>query len=328
MPGVPPLDRSTIWPYEDGEPGDVYYQRYAHPTGLAAEEALGELDGGHALLFPSGAGATTALVLTMLEPGQTIAIADDAYYGTTVLLRTLERWGLGVVEFDQTNPPPEGVDLVWLEAPSNPLLTMPDFHAAAEHAAPVVVDSTAATPIHVRPLEQGADFALHSATKYLGGHHDVLLGAVVCRFDTDYDRLLEFRGRSGIVAAPDSAWLLLRSLKTLRARVACQTETARILADRLAGHAAVERVRYPGFGGLLSFDVAGGADAARTVETSTKSIANATSLGGVDSVLETRARWEGERVPPNLIRLSVGLEDVEELWIDLEQALRTAARTR
>ena len=323
-----PLDRSTSWPYENGEPGD-YYQRYAHPTGIAAEEALGELDGGHALLFPSGAGATTALVLTMLEPGQTVAIAQDAYYGTGVLLRALGRWGLELLEFDQTGPPPDGVELVWLEAPSNPLLTMPDFHAAAvEHPAPVVVDSTAATPIHVRPLEQGVDFALHSATKYLGGHHDVLLGAVVCRYDTDYDRLLEFRSRSGIVAAPDAAWLLLRSLKTLRVRVERQTATAQELAERLAAHPMVEKVRYPGFGGLISFDVAGGADAARTVETSTKVIANATSLGGVGSVLETRARWEGDRVPANLIRLSVGLEDANVLWNDLQQALEAVANAR
>ena len=322
------VDRSTIWPYdEQGEPGDFYYQRYAHPTGVAAEEALGELEGGHALLFPSGAGATTALLMTFLEPGKRVAIAEGAYYGTSVLLRSLERWGLEHVEFDQTGAPPDGVDLVWLEAPSNPLLTMPDFHAAAEHhPAPVVVDSTAATPIHVRPLEQGSDFALHSATKYLGGHHDLLLGAVVCRYDTDYDRLLEFRTRSGIVASPDAAWLLLRSLKTLRVRVERQTDTARVIAERLAAHDAVEQVRYPGFGGLLSFDVAGGAEAARTVETSTKVIANATSLGGVDSVLETRARWEGDRVPPNLIRLSIGLEDAEELWIDLEQALGAVAK--
>jgi cystathionine gamma-synthase len=328
MTGLPPLERSTIWPYEDGEPGEFHYQRYAHPTGLAAEQALGELEGGHALLFPSGAAASTALVLTLLEPGQTIGLAEGAYFGTGRLFKALERWGVHHKEFDQTGAPPGGVDFVWLEAPSNPFLTMPDFHAAAEHPAPVVVDSTAATPIHVRPLEQGADFALHGATKYLGGHHDLLLGAVVCRYDTDYERLLEFRGRSGIVAAPDPAWLLIRSLKTLRVRVERQTETARELADRLATHPAVEIVRYPGFGGLLSFDVAGGADAARKVETSTRLIANATSLGGVDSVLETRDRWEGDRVPPNLIRLAVGLEPVEELWQDLEQALGGATKSQ
>jgi cystathionine gamma-synthase len=199
---------------------------------------------------------------------------------------------------------------------------MPDFEAAAAHPAPLVCDATAATPVYLRPLERGADFVLHSATKFLGGHHDVLLGAVVAKSEDDYERLKEFRTRSGIVAAPDPAWLLLRSLKTLRIRMERITASARELAARLEGHSAVERVRYPGFGGLMSFDVAGGAEAAQRVETSTKLIKNATSLGGVDSVLETRARWEAGRVPDNLVRLSVGLEDVDALWADLEQALR------
>jgi cystathionine gamma-synthase len=315
------LDRSTIWPYEDGKPGEFYYQRYRHPAGAAAERALGELEGGQALLFPSGSGAITALLLALLEPGKTVAVTQDAYYGTPVLMRMLGRWDLRMVEFDQTGPPPDEADLVWVEAPSNPLLTMPDLDAAAAHPAPLVVDSTAATPIYLRPLERGANFVLHSATKFLGGHHDVLLGAVVSKTGEDYDRLLEFRTRSGIVAAPDPAWLLLRSLKTLRVRMEGITASAQEIARRLETHPKVERVRYPGFGGLMSFDVAGAGEAARRVETTTKLIKNATSLGGVESVLETRARWEGDRVPENLVRLSVGLEDVDELWGDLEQAL-------
>jgi cystathionine gamma-synthase len=321
-----PLDRSTIWPYEDGEPGEFYYQRYGHPAGVEAEAALGELEGGHALLFPSGSAATTSLVLALLQPGKTIALAEGAYYGTGVLTRMLGQWGLRVVEFDQTGAPPDGADLVWIEAPSNPLLTMPDFEAAAAHPAPVVCDATAATPVYLRPLERGADFVLHSATKFLGGHHDVLLGALVSKAEADYERLKEFRTRTGIVAAPDVAWLLLRSLKTLRVRMERITANAREIAARLEAHRAVERLRYPGFGGLMSFDVAGGADAARRVETSTKLIKNATSLGGVDSVLETRARWESGRVPENLVRLSVGLEDVEELWADLKHALGASGR--
>src|SRR6266516_7295934 len=276
------VDRSTIWPYEDGERGPFYYSRDAHPTGVDAERRLGELEGGHALLFPSGAGATAALVFAICEPGQTIAIAEGAYYGTTVTFDEFARWGLRYVEFDQTGPPPEGADLVWLEAPSNPFLTMPDLEAAAAHAGRVVVDSTAATPVYLRPLEHGADYVVHSATKYLGGHHDLLLGAVVCRDADSAARLREFRGRTGIVATPDSAWLLLRSLKTLRPRVERQTATAADLAVRLRRHPAVERVRYPGFGGMLSFDIRGNAP---RVERSLKTIMNATSLGGVDSVL-------------------------------------------
>ncbi len=312
-----PLDRSTIWPYESGEPGRFYYQRYGHPTGVAAEDALGQLEGGEALLFPSGSGAITALMLAFCEPGQTIALAEGGYYGTGLLFGALEKWGLRFVEFDQTGPPPDGADLVWLEAPSNPFLTMPDFEASAASPARVVVDSTAATPIYLRPLEHGADLVVHSATKYLGGHSDVLLGAVVCRSRADAKALRDLRGRLGIVAAPDPCWLLLRSLKTLGVRMERITATARQLAEKLGAHPKVEIVRYPGFGGLLSFDVAD----AHKVETSVRLITNATSLGGTESVLESRSRWEGDRVPAGLLRLSVGLEDPDELWADLEQAL-------
>jgi cystathionine gamma-synthase len=309
------LDRSTIWPYdESGAPREFYYSRYGSPTVAAAEEALGELEGGQALLFPSGAGATTALVLSLLQPGDTIALAAGAYYGTGVTFSALHTWGLEHVEFDQTGAPPDGVQLVWLEAPSNPFLTMPNLEAAAAHPAPVVVDSTVATPVFLRPLEHGADYVLHSATKYLAGHDDVLAGAVAGR---DLDDLKTFRTRSGISPAPDSAWLLSRGLKTLELRVHRQTESATLIAERLRGHPAVHTVRYPGISGLISFDV----DDPRRVETSTKLIVNATSLGGVTSVMESRARWEGDRVPPGLLRLSVGLEDPEALWADLAHAL-------
>jgi cystathionine gamma-synthase len=318
------IDRSTIWPYDErGEPREFFYQRYGHPTGAEAEARLGELDGGTALLFPSGAGATTALALSLLEPGDTIALAAGCYFGTGVTFRTFERWGLRCVEFDQTGPPPDGVQLVWVEAPSNPFLTMPDLEAAAAHPAPVVVDATVATPILLRPLEHGADFVVHSATKYLAGHDDALLGAVICRDPGAADELRTFRGRAGIVAAPDAAWLLLRGLKTLELRVRRQNATAADIAARLAGHAKVETVRYPGLGGLISFDVAG-SEVARLVETSTRLIENATSLGGTTSVMESRRRWEGERVPAGLLRLSVGLEDPDALWADLDQALAHA----
>jgi cystathionine gamma-synthase len=336
----PPLDRSATTPYDDGEPGDFYYQRYGHATGAEAERMLGELDGGRALLFPSGTAAATSVALGLLSPGTTVAVADDCYFGTVVLLRSLERWGLTVVEFDQTGPAPDGAQLVWLETPSNPLLSFPDVdaHVEAAHArgVRVIVDATAATPILLRPLEHGADLVLHSATKYLGGHSDLLLGAVVCRDAADHETLLDFRARTGIVAPPDSAWLLLRGLRTLALRVERQSATALELARRLSSHPAVARVRYPGlgdpvaqryvssFGGLLSFDVRDGA-AARTVERSTRLITNATSLGGVESLIETRHRWEPDRVPPGLLRLSVGLEDVEDLWVDLEQALAAAS---
>jgi cystathionine gamma-synthase len=314
------VDRSTIWPYRDGERGPFYYQRDGHPTGVEAERELGRLDGGDALLFSSGTGAATAVILAFLSPGSTVALAAGAYFGTSVLFTELERWGLRYLEFDQTGPPPDGADFVWLEAPSNPFLTMPDLAAAAAHPGRVLVDATAATPVFLRPLEHGADFVLHSATKYLAGHDDALLGAVVCKREEDAARLHQVRTRTGIAAAPDPSYLLLRGLKTLEVRVRRQTETATELARRLREHPAVQTVRYAGIGGLLSFDVAG-AEEARHVETSLQLITNATSLGGVHSVLEARARWEPERVPAGLLRLSVGLESVDELWGDLEQAL-------
>jgi cystathionine gamma-synthase len=328
------IDRSTIWPYRDGEPGRFYYSRYDHPTAAEAEAELERLEGGPALLFASGAAASTAAVLALLEPGQTIALAQGCYYGTSVLFASLERWGVRFVEFDQTGAPPGGADLVWLEAPSNPYLTFPDMEAAAAHPAPVLVDATASTPILFRPLKHGADVVLHSATKYLTGHDDALLGALVFRTEETHARVEAFRGLTGSIASADVAWLLLRGLKTLRARVERQSASALELARRLSTHPRVERVRYPGlgderaahfmrggFGGLLSFDAAGDATA---VERSTRLIVNATSLGGVESLIETRRRWEGDRVPENLLRLSVGLEDVDELWADLEHALAAA----
>jgi cystathionine gamma-synthase len=275
-------------------------------------------------------------MLGLLSPAATVAIADGGYFGTVGLLRgELTRWGLEVVVFDQTGPPPSA-DLVWLEPCANPLMTFPDLDAsiASVHSGGgrVVVDNTVLSPLLLRPLEHGADFVLHSASKILAGHHDALLGVVSCARAEDAERLAAFRSASGIVAAPDPAWLLLRGLKTLALRVAQQSSTALVLAERLAGHPSVSLVRYPGlgdsvaaryvdaFGPLLSFDVAGG-DAALRVERGLKLIENATSLGGVASTLEARARWEGDRVPPGLLRLSVGLEDVEDLWADLDQAL-------
>jgi cystathionine gamma-synthase len=317
-----PIDRSTTWPYVDGEPGEFTYARFSSPTIAEAERAVGRLDGGHALLFASGAAASTAVVLALLAPGQTLALAEGAYYGTGRLLDELARWGLRHVEFDQTSSPPREADLVWVEAPSNPFLTMPDFEAVTSGSAPVLCDATAATPIHLRPLEHGCNLVLHSGTKYLSGHDDALVGAVVCRDEETATRLLDFRSRTGPVPGPDTAWLLLRGLATLELRVARQTASAGAIADRLRSHPAVETVRYPGFGGLLSFDVAS-AEQARRVETSTLLIANMTSLGGVASRIEARARWEGPRVPPGLLRLSVGLEEPDALWADLERALST-----
>ncbi len=315
------VDRSSVWPYDElGEPGEFVYARYGHPTGVAAETRLGELEGGDALLFASGLGAQTAVLLTVARAGAKVALAEGAYFGTSVLLGELERFGVDFVEYDQTGPPP-AADVVWVEAPANPILTLPDWDALRAHPGLVVCDATVATPVYLRALDEGADVVVHSATKFLTGDERALLGAAVTREPSLTARLREVRTHTGITAAPDAAAALLASLDTLDERMRRHTVTATELASRLAGHPAVDRVRYPGFSGLISFDVAD----PRAVETATRTIVNATSLGGVRSSMESRHRWEGDRIPTGLLRLSVGLEDVDELWGDLQQALARSA---
>ena len=313
-----PIDRATAWPYDErGDPREFYYSRDGHPTGAAAERELGALEGGDALLFASGMGAATAVVLAFAQPGTTIALAEGAYFGTALLLRDLARWGINLVEFDQTRPPPD-VDIVWVEAPANPVLTLPDWDALRAHRGLTVCDSTVSTPVYLRALDEGADVVIHSATKFLTGHHDALLGATVTRDAAHTERLRWIRGHAGITAGPDAANSLLHGLETLDVRMRRHTETATELARRLREHPAATLVRYPGFSGLISFDVDRDP---RAVETATRLIANQTSLGGVRSSIESRHRWEGDRIPRGLLRFSVGLEDADELWADLEQAL-------
>jgi cystathionine gamma-synthase len=312
-----PVDRSTIWPYDErGEPRDFYYARYGHPAGAAAEARLGELEGGEALLFASGMGAETAVLLAFARPGTRIALAEGAYYGTSLLLRELGRWGVTFVEYDQTGAPPEA-DIVWVESPANPLLTMPSWESVRAHGGLVVCDATVSTPVYLRALDKGADVVVHSATKFLTGHHNALLGAAVTRDPEKAERLREVRARTGITASPDAAAALSDGLESLETRMRRNSETATELARRLAAHPQVAHVRYPGFSGVISFEVAD----PRAVETSTHLIANATSLGGIHSTMESRHRWEGDRIPPGLLRLSVGQEPVDELWEDLARAL-------
>ena len=314
------VDRSTIWPYDaDGNPRDFYYARYGHPTGAAAEARLGKLEGGDALLYASGMAAETTIVMALMRPGTTIALAEGAYFGTSVLLRELGPWGISFVEYDQAGPPPPA-DVVWLEAPANPVLTMPDWEAVRAHGGLVVCDSTISTPLNLRALDEGADVVVHSATKLLTGSHDALLGATVTRDPEKTARLKALRTSLGNISSPHSAQRLLRGLDSLDRRMRRITATATEIARRLEQHPAVERVRYPGFSGLISFDVA----SPREVEPRTIVITNATSLGGVNSTMESRHRWEGDRIPQGLLRLSIGLEDVEILWRDLEQALAAA----
>lgn len=277
-----------------------------------------------------------------------------AYSGTRALLGELAATGavrlreIDIADTDAVARSVPGVDLVWAESPTNPLLEVADLPGVVDLAhragALVVVDSTLATPLLQRPLRHGADLVVHSATKYLSGHSDVLLGATVAARDDLHEQLLSRRTLHGAVPGPVEAWLVLRGLRTLHLRVARAGESAAELARRLVGHPAVERVRHPGltddpgheratalldgFGGIIGVEVHGGASAAERVAAAVRLWVHATSLGGVESSLERRRRHSAETdvVPENLLRLSVGVEDVDDLWRDLDRALHAALR--
>ena len=319
--------------------GDVVYARTGNPTWTAFETALGDLEGGDALVLSSGMAAVAA-ALSLPPHGATVVAPDAAYNGVVATLADREAAGwltvrrVDVADTEAVLAALDGADLVWLESPTNPLLEVADLAtllgAAREHGVLSVVDNTFATPLLQHPLELGADVVVHSVTKYLSGHSDVLLGAVVTP-STDAgrahrDRLHAHRTLHGAIAGPMEVWLALRGLRTLALRVERAQANALELASRLGGHPAVERVRHPGFGGIVSIEVAGGVDAADRVCAGTEVWVHSTSLGGVESQLERRRRIPSEpaKVPENLIRLSVGIEDVDDLWSDLSQALDRA----
>jgi cystathionine gamma-synthase len=315
--------------------GDVGYGRYGNPTWEMFETAVGALEGGMATSFASGMAATAA-VLDLVPPGGTVVAQAQAYYGTISLLREQERTGrLRVRPVDLTDLAAaraaiDGADMVWAESTTNPLLLLVDVPAvmsAARAAGAVgVVDNTFATPVLARPLASGAAVVLHSATKYLSGHSDLLLGVAVVDDRALADRLVAHRSTRGAVPGAFEAWLALRGLRTLHVRMQQAQANAAALAERLGGHRAVARVHYPGSGAMVSLEVAGDGATADRVCSSTGVWVNATSLGGVESSLERRRRWPGEStdVPETLIRLSVGIEDVDDLWADLSTALDSA----
>ncbi|KRE61696.1 aminotransferase class I/II-fold pyridoxal phosphate-dependent enzyme [Nostocoides sp. Soil756] len=320
--------------------GPVNYARGGNPTWSAFEEALGSLEGGDALVLASGMAAVTA-ALSLLPHGGTVVVPDAAYNGVMATVGDLEAAGAATVRrVDVTDTAAvvaalPGADLLWLESPTNPLLELADLPALAAaaraHGVLTVVDNTFATPLLQRPLEAGVDVIVHSATKYLSGHSDVLLGAVVTargeRGAGLHERLRRHRQLGGGIAGPMETWLALRGLRTLHLRLERACASAADLAGRLEGHPAVTRVRYPGFGAIVSIEVTGGAAGAERVAASTRVWVHATSLGGVESLLERRRRQpnEPEKVPESLLRLSVGIEDVDDLWHDLSGALDEAA---
>jgi cystathionine gamma-synthase len=335
----------------DPAPGLPSYARGGSPAYLPLEAALARLEGGvEAVLFNAGIAAANA-ILDEAQPGTALVMPVDAYYGIRVRAQeVLPQRGVEVRLVDPTDLAAvdralDGASFLWTETPTNPLLTVSDLAAigelAAKHRVPWACDNTFATPILQRPLDYGAAAVMHSVTKYIGGHSDLILGAAVC-VDRELAARLRSR-RNAIGTQPDgfSSWLARRGLQTMPLRVRHQSAAALDLACRAKEHPAIERVFYPGlpddpghviavrqmhggFGGILSILVRGGASAAQAVVDACRVWVPATSLGGVESLIERRARWTGETADPALLRLSVGLEDVEDLWRDLDRALSSA----
>jgi len=328
--------------------GPVAYGRTSNPTWEALEDVVGTLEGGRALAFSSGMGAVSA-VLDLVPNGGTVVVSSHSYSGVAARLRDLEADGRVVVKLvsvqDAATVATEcvGADLLWVETPTNPAMEVCDLAAVAAAARELgvmtVCDNTFAGPMLQRPIEHGIDVVLHSATKSLAGHSDVLLGIVVTTDDAYHDRLLRTRTLVGSIPGPFEAWLALRGLRTLALRVKQSQASALQLAIRLATHPAVTAVRYPGlpddpgheiatrqmdgYGALVAFETVGDAATAEAFCERVELITHATSLGGVETLVERRRRWPEERpdIPETLIRLSVGIEDVEDLWADLDQAL-------
>ena len=334
-----PLELSSTYVAD----GPVDYARAGNPTWTAFEEALGALEGGPALVFSSGMAAIAA-ALCLAPPGAAIVAPTHAYGGTGAILESLEKQGratLRRVDISDTSAvlaALEGADLLWAESPTNPMLEVADLPRlfAAAHAAGglALCDNTLATPLVQQPLSMGADVVIHSVTKYLAGHSDVILGATVTarseRGRTLQEALAEHRLLHGAIAGPMETWLALRGMRTMHLRVERSSANAAELASRLRGHRAVERLRYPGFGSIIAIEVRGGVQGAETVAAQVRLWTHATSLGGVESLIERRRRHPGEAptVPQNLLRLSVGIEDIEDLWRDLDAGLAQVSAPR
>jgi cystathionine gamma-synthase len=356
---VPPIHVATtfIRDEDNAYSSGFVYGRPDNATVREAEEVLAMLEdaGAGALLFSSGMAAATA-VFQALDPGDHIVASKVMYWALRNWLMTeAARWGLAV-DFVETDEPdalrgavvPGRTKLVWIETPSNPLWTITDIAAAARIAhgagARLAVDSTTASPIHTRPLSLGADIVMHAATKVLNGHSDVVAGALAgARADAFWAKVVSIRRMQGAILGPFEAYLLMRGMRTLHLRAAAQARSALDLAGRLSAHPKVARVLYPGlpqhpghdvaarqmengFGYMLSIQVAGGEDAAIRTAARVGLWKRATSLGGVESLIEHRASIEGPGTPcpPDLLRLSTGIEDVEDLFGDLDEALRSA----
>jgi cystathionine gamma-synthase len=344
---------TTFQKADDGSlPGGFLYSRADNPNRAALETALASLEeGAAALAFSSGNAATLGL-LHALAPGDHIIAGEDVFYGTAILLKTLlQNWGVQHSLVNMQDPAAveraltPATKLIWVETPSNPLLHVADIRAMAAIAkkagALLACDNTWATPLLQLPLKLGADVVMHSATKYLSGHSDVVCGALIFKeVNPFFEKVRSIQRDGGSVPSPFECWLTLRGLQTFPYRVRAQTQSAHQIAEFLAAHPQIEAVHYPGltshpghkiaaaqmsgFGGMLSIQVKGGQKEAFKLAAGVKLFTHATSLGGPHSLIEHRASVEGvhTRSPVNLLRLSVGLEHPDDLIEDLEQALK------
>jgi cystathionine gamma-synthase len=333
---IPAIHQTST--YAQGRPGEFLgnydYARSANPTRAALEKALGELEGGLAVAFSSGLAAEHALITVTCEAGAHMVLPDDLYGGTYRLVdKVLSRWGLVYDLVGQTDLEAlggavhDGTRLIWVETPTNPLLNVIDIEGvvARRGGALVAVDNTFATPVNQRPLELGADFVVHSTTKYLGGHSDVVGGVVVTRDPECYERLRFVQNAVGAVPGPMDCFLVHRGLRTLHVRMEAHALSAAAVVEMLREAPGVEDVRWPGFSGMVSFrhpDATG-------IAARTRLFTLAESLGGVESLIEvpqamTHQSVEGSAaaVPADLVRLSCGIEDPRDLVDDLRAALR------
>jgi cystathionine gamma-synthase len=350
---TPPIHLSTTFAREaDGSyRAGFLYSRYANPNRTALEKCLAALEGGAAAFaFASGSSATMTL-LQAIGPGTHVVMGDDAYFGTIKLVRDVfGPWGVELTNVDMTDVAAveaamrPNTKLVWVETPSNPLLRVVDIAAVVGIAhgggAVCAVDNTWGTPVLQRPLEIGADVSMHSTTKYLGGHSDVLSGALVFRENGELaQRVSTIQMTGGAVPSPFECWLAMRGIRTLPVRIAAQSANAMRLATFLSSHSGVEAVHYPGleshpahavarkqmagFGGMLSVQAGANREESIAIASRLELFTQATSLGGTESLIEHRASVEGPgtRAPENLLRVSVGLEHIDDLIADFDRAL-------
>jgi len=313
--------------------GEINYGRFGNETWQELEIAISALEEAQStLVFASGMAAITA-VFSLLPHGAPVVASHEGYSGTMSLLKRYHAEGrldlrfVDITDTKEVISQLQGAAFLWVESPTNPGLDLAEVEViigeAKKRNLGVGFDNTFATPLNQKPLTFGADIVMHSVAKYLAGHSDVILGSLSVKDPALYSRLLEARTSLGGIAGPFEVWLGLRGLRTFPLRFNRAQESAAILAKKLAAHPAVTNVRYPGFGAIISFEADGNAEHAEAICNASTLIANATSLGGVESTWERRRRWEREShsVPENLIRLSVGCEHIDDLWNDIDTAL-------